>query len=145
MKVLTVIGYIILVSGFDSFFYGQHEYHNNLKWWFNPQWRYRILQKVVEVIGLAGVYFLAGLWCVAGCLMAHYFMLMDFLYYLWNRAAYQIFLFEQNKDNVFWLKRIYFSGYWLFPNSPTDFGFKVWKFNLSALAGFILAILSIFV
>lgn len=116
--------YVLYTSGFDSVLYPI----------VKPTWLYRIIQKILEGIGLYFVYTFSGIDAVGACLLCHYFMVMDFLYYVFRNEFYKLDEEFTGTDKVpYWLDRIYFSGRWVF-----QYGFTIKKFFLSALAGVML-------
>ncbi len=167
-KLFYFILYILYASGFDSYFYGRGE-KGKFKWLFknitlfgiSKPWRYRIIQKIWEVSGIVCVYLLSNpspfgyspfvkgrLLVVLPCLAAHYFMVLDRLYYVFNGQEKLLRDFEINHTDVWWLKNPWFSGKFFFAeNSPINErgagGFTVLKFNVSALIGLIISYLII--
>lgn len=115
--------YILYTSLFDSYL------HPRIK----PAWFYRVVQKFLELIGLYTVYYFYGIDTVAGCLVCHYFMVMDRLYYLIRSEEYVVQWYEGAGKVPDWLNRWYFSGLWLFRNY-----FTMHKFDLSAVSGFLI-------
>lgn len=121
---LVLLAYIIYASGFDSILYPI----------VKPTWVYRIIQKELEALGLLIVFLVSGIdWAVA-CLLPHYFMTMDYLFYVFRNEFKSLREEYEQKNKVpFWLNRIYFSGKWVF-----QYSFTVEKFALSALTGIVL-------
>jgi len=141
MKFLYITLYILYTSGFDSYFYGRGE-EGHFKWLFKyyllfgieVPLRYRVIQKINELSGIAAIYFLLGPWGVLACLIAHYFMVLDRIYYILNRQETSLQCFEEYNIHTDWLCRWWFSGKWFFRN-----GFTVSMFNLSAVTGLIVS------
>lgn len=144
-QLISITVYVLFTSGFDSYFYGRGE-KGYFMWLFKSfKWfgrdvpmRYRILQKTVELGGLTAVFIFGGFWCVAACLICHYFMLLDRLYYIFNGQEQNIKRLETNNEDPFWLTPIWFSGHFFFKN-----GFTVNKFNISALLGILISLIII--
>lgn len=67
---------------------------------------------------------------VIGVAWAYYFMTFERFYYRISNTLMDLFEYQIKKLDVFWLKRIYFSGHWLFQKE-----FIVWHFDLSAAIG----------
>lgn len=83
---------------------------------------------------------------LSGVIIAYYFMVYEYQYYKIAKQIKLLSVFEQfdpqtmSNTNTYWLKRIYFSGKWLFKtqkqqNGYTDFGFKQKKFYFSFILG----------
>lgn len=100
--------------------------------------RYRVFQKIILLgywITAHFVFYKHFTWwveavCLFGVLAAYYFMKFERKYYYWAGQEKLMYEYQINNVNVFWLKRIYFSGYWLFRK-----GFIGWKFDLSSAIG----------
>ncbi|KXK56237.1 MAG: hypothetical protein UZ05_CHB002000250 [Chlorobi bacterium OLB5] len=146
-QLISIAVYVLFTSGFDSYFYGRGE-KGYFKWlfkhfnWFGRDvpMRYRILQKTVELGGLTAVFIFGGFWCVAACLICHYFMLLDRLYYIFNGQEENIKKYEEQNGDPFWLTPFWFSGFFFFKN-----GFTVAKFNTSALIGIVISLIIIII
>jgi hypothetical protein len=144
-QIISITLYVLIVSGFDSYFYGRGE-KGYYKWLFKPfNWfgrevpiRYRVLQKILETTGLALVLVVTDIYCVIACLICHYFMLLDRLYYIFNGQENGLKEAERTNANMYWLKPIYFSGYFFFKDK-----FTVLKFNISAIIGILISIIII--
>jgi hypothetical protein len=67
---------------------------------------------------------------VIGIACAYYFMTFERFYYRISNTLMDLFEYQIKKLDVFWLKRIYFSGHWLFEKE-----FIVWRFDMSAAIG----------
>lgn len=132
MNTFYLLCYIIYTSGFDSVLYTR----------ISPTWLYRIIQKVLEGLGLAVLVWLShSWWMLLPALLCHYAMVMDRLYYEWRGEDSDLDKFQRGGIDVFWLKRWYFSGWWLFKNR-----FTVKRLNWSAVVGLAAAvILSFFI
>ena len=138
---------IILLTAFDALMYGYFYEKKKYKllfifWELSYKGKtvlpvYRIIQGVLDGAALYILYINYGVIPLVGFVLAWYLMLKEYLYYimLWQ---WQILLnYETYVEDTYWLKRIYFSGYWLFKN-----GFKFWRFTLSAAIGLALLIIS---
>ena len=149
MNIILLISLAII----DALLYGYYYEQKKNKLWFlfwelhykgrNILPVYRILQGSLDIIALHLVYTNSGLIPLIGFMAAWYLMLKEFSYYilLWQ---WQVMLdYENNNEDVYWLKRIYFSGYWLFKfprDSLHKYTFR--KFAISAVTGLILIIVS---
>lgn len=98
---------------------------------------YRILQGLLDTGAMYLVYENGGIIGLIGFMIAWYLMLKEFLYYVFMWQWQEMLNYETYAQDVYWLKRIYFSGYWLFRN-----GFKFKYFTGSAALGLIILILS---
>jgi hypothetical protein len=108
---------------------------------------YRVFQKSIIVIywGAAAVFFYLNfpfyiflIDVIGGVFLgAYYWMLYERKYYTMAGQEKHMYEYQVNKVDVYWLKRIYFSGYWLFRN-----GFTGWKFDLSAVIGLVILYLT---
>lgn len=98
---------------------------------------YRILQGLLDAGALYLIYDNSGIYALIGFAIAWYLMLKEFLYYVFMWQWQQMLNYETYAQDVYWLIRLYFSGYWLFKN-----GFKFKLFALSAVTGLILLIIS---
>ena len=97
---------------------------------------YRIFQGALDLLCLWYLWN-QSIWQLAGFCIAWYLMSKEYLYYI---IAGQIHLtreYEYTKADVYWLKRIYFSGWWLFRR-----GYNYGLFRYSAIIGFIALIIS---
>ena len=117
-----MIEYVLYTSIFDSILYPI----------VKPTWLYRVIQKILEGIGLYIVYIFLGFDGVAGCLICHYFLVQDRLFYLFRNEEDIINTYEytRGKARPFWLVRIYYSGAWLFKDY-----FSMHRFDYSAFIG----------
>jgi len=132
-KLLFVIAYIVFITLFDVYCYGiiyrekiQNENYNNTLWlWVfeesgsnsageNPDVpRYRIIQKAVEISGIAIIFYFCGLWVAIGLLISHYLLSYDMLYYIILNQTHLFKTFEQG-INTYWLTRPYQIGNFIF-------------------------------
>lgn len=106
---------------------------------------YRIFQKTILITfwGLSYLFFYKqfSLWIfiidfVIGILFgAYYWMVYERKYYKLGRQEYLLIEMHLNNNNPYWLKRIWFSGYWLFKSNGQDNGFRLWKFDMSFVIG----------
>ncbi len=157
-KLLFVIGYIILITLFDSYCYGiiyqqkiKREKYDNPVWtWVFKESgteyeggivtvpRYRIIQKMVEIGGLIAVFFFCGVWCAAGLLIAHYLLSFDLLFYivLGQTGSFEFF---ENHNLTYWLRYQYQAGYFLL--NP----FNAARFYIMGFSGAAIALLMCFI
>lgn len=100
---------------------------------------YRTIQGILDISSIYVVYHYNGLIPAMGFILSWYFMTKEYLYYvcLWQ---WQVILnYENNNEDVYWLKRIWFSGLWLFGNKYTFL-----KFTFSFILGLAILIISNF-
>jgi len=110
---------------------------------------YRVFQHSITVLfwGLAYIFFYSVLpfhfllfafdFLIGILAGSYYWMLYERLYY---RIAHQdgiMYSYQADHTDVYWLKRVWFSGLWLFKKE-----FAGWKFDMSALIGAIIMYLS---
>lgn len=98
---------------------------------------YRILQGLLDITAMYLVYTYSGLIPLIGFIVAWYLMLKEYLYYIFMWQWQELLNYETDVEDVYWLERVYFSGYWLFRN-----GFKFWRFTVSAVVGLGILIIS---
>lgn len=98
---------------------------------------YRVLQGSLDILVMYLIYDYTGLYGLIGFVIAWYLMLKEFLYYVFMWQWQNLLNFETYDIDTYWLKRLYFSGYWLFKK-----GFKFKLFAGSAIAGLIILIIS---
>ena len=118
-------------------------------WWVKWDWwewlfegsfgkvpRYRILQKVIEISGLAAVWYFGSWVQVIGILWAFYFMANELGYYV---LLGQMWLPRENYigKEVPWMRNWFQSGCWLFQKE-----YSYLKFLVSAFIGVIGIIVS---
>jgi len=115
-----MIEYVLYTSIFDSILYPI----------VKPTWLYRVIQKTLEGIGLYIVYIFLGFDGVAGCLICHYFLVQDRLFYLFRNEEDVVRKYEGAGEVPEWLDRWYFSGKWLFKDY-----FSIHKFDYSLFIG----------
>jgi len=115
-----MIEYVLYTSIFDSILYPI----------VKPTWLYRVIQKTLEGIGLYIVYIFLGFDGVAGCLICHYFLVQDRLFYLFRNEEDVVRKYEGAGEVPKWLDRWYFSGKWLFKDY-----FSMHKFDYSLFIG----------
>jgi len=157
-KLFFVIGYIILITMFDSYSYGviyqqkiKHEGYNNPVWtWVFKETgteyeggiisvpRYRIIQKIVEIGGLIVVFYFCGVWCTAGLLIAHYLLSFDLLFYI-VLGQTGSFTFFEKYNLTYWLRYQYQAGYFLL--NP----FNAVRFYIMGLSGITIALMTCFI
>ena len=98
---------------------------------------YRLLQGLLDVVAMYLVYDNMGIIGLIAFMVAWYCMLKEFLYYVFLWQWQNLLNYETYAEDTYWLKRIYFSGYWLFRS-----GFKFKLFAVSAVIGLIILIIS---
>lgn len=140
-KVLFVLGYIIIITLFDSYSYGII-YQQKIKKenYSNPVWswvfkesgservnehitvpHYRIIQKTIEITGALIVFYFCGLWCFIGILISHYLLTYDLLFYIVLNQTYFFHEF-QYQYTPYWLQNWYQAGYLVLkPFNPVIF------------------------
>lgn len=69
---------------------------------------------------------------VLGVAWAYYFMLYERKFYTIADIVDELTRYQRERENVYWLKRKWFYGYFCFRNE-----FLVWEFDKSAFIGFI--------
>src|SRR5512146_285790 len=99
VKLIFVLSYIILITLFDSYFYGivyqqkikEEGYTNSVySWVFQESTqngiisvpRYRVIQKTIEIADLIIILYYCEFWCAIGLLIAHYLLSFDLLFYI---------------------------------------------------------------
>jgi len=82
-----------------------------------------------------------------GLLACYYAMVFERKYYTIGKQEYLLSRYQETNENVYWLKRWYFAGYWLFMPVESsgdadgwetvhiDNGFRLWKFDLAYYIG----------
>lgn len=157
-KLLFVIGYIILITLFDSYCYGiiyqqkikQEKYDNPVWIWVFKEsgaeceggivtvTRYRVIQKIIEITGLIIVFYFCGVWCTAGLLIAHYLLSFDLMFYI-VLGQTDSFAFFENYNLTYWLRYQYQAGYFLL--NP----FNAARFYIMGFFGIAIALMMCFV
>ena len=117
IKILFVLGYIIIITLFDSYSYGiiyqqkikQEGYSNPVwSWVFQESGQeangehitvphYRIIQKTIEITGALIVFYFCGFWCFIGLLISHYLLSYDLLFYI---VLNQTYLFHEFQYSI---------------------------------------------
>ena len=115
-----MIEYVLYTSIFDSILYPV----------VKPTWLYRIIQKLLEGIGIYAVYTFWGIDTVVACLVCHYFLVQDRLFYLLRNEEDVVRWYEGAGKVPDWLNKPYFSGYWMFKDY-----FSMHRFDLSLFIG----------
>jgi len=143
MNIILLISLAVL----DAFLYGYfYEQKKNKLWilFWELEFKgrvivpvYRMLQGTLDIVALYLVYTNGGIIPLIGFIVAWYCMLKEYLYYIFMWQWQEMLNYETYAEDTYWLKRIYFSGLWLFRS-----GFKFWRFTLSAIAGLIILIIS---
>ena len=104
--------------------------------------KYRVMQNGILLLYWTAAYWLFYVhfpWWVTvidvggGLVSAYYCMVWERLYYKIGGQDKEIYEYQSKNEDVYWLKRIYFSGKWLFAG-----GFAGWKFDVSAAIGLII-------
>jgi hypothetical protein len=117
---------------------------------------YRALQWALDGLALYWLYKTETLTDIAVLLIAIYFMTKEGMYYIYLWQFKTVKGYEQyvikdgviNNENTYWLKRLYFAGWFLFPtttNEPlhlTDYGFRARVFWFSFSTGWLILILN---
>jgi hypothetical protein len=140
-RILFVLGYIILITLFDSYSYGiiyqqkikQENYTNPVwSWVFKESGQeangehvtvpyYRIIEKSIEIIGALIIFYYCGFWCFLGILISHYLLTYDLLFYLILNQTYLFHEF-QYQNSPYWLQNWYQVGYFVLqPFNPMMF------------------------
>ena len=162
VKVLFILGYIILITLFDSYSYGiiyqqkiKKENYSNPVWsWVFQESKplplvkgeaegvehvtvphYRIIQKTIEITGALIIFYFCGFWCFIGLLISHYLLAYDLLFYI---VLNQINLFHEFQYSFapYWLQNWYQVGYLVLrPFNPVVF----W---ICGIGGMVIALLS---
>jgi len=117
-----MIEYVLYTSIFDSILYPV----------VKPTWLYRIIQKLLEGIGLYAVYTFWGIDTVVACLVCHYFLVQDRLFYLLRNEEDVVRWYEGAGKVPDWLNKWYFSGKWMFKDY-----FSMHRFDLSLFIGLV--------
>ena len=117
-----MIEYVLYTSIFDSILYPV----------VKPTWLYRIIQKLLEGIGIYAVYTFWGIDTVVACLVCHYFLVQDRLFYLLRNEEDVVRWYEGAGKVPDWLNKWYFSGYWMFKDY-----FSIHRFDLSLFIGLV--------
>ena len=143
MNIILLISLAIL----DALLYGYFYEQRKNKLWFlfwELQYRgrvivpvYRILQGALDIAAMYLVYDNSGITGLIAFIVAWYLMLKEMLYYVFMWQWQNLLNYETYAEDTYWLKRIYFSGYWLFKK-----GFKFKLFAGSAAIGLIILIIS---
>lgn len=97
--------------------------------------RYRIWQKVLEILFLILIYCFSGFWAAMGILWAHYWISLDYGYYV---VLHQLADARAYADAP-WLRKWYQAG-WIFLKP-----YKYWKFKVCAYIGIAGLIISNFI
>lgn len=143
MNIILLISLAILDALLYGYFYEQKKCKLWVLFW-ELKYRgravvpvYRLLQGLLDIGSMYLIYTQSGLISLIGFILAWYLMLKEYLYYiiLWQWQV--ILTYEDELQDVYWLKRIYFSGFWLFKKK---YSFK-W-FTVSAILGLIILIIS---
>ena len=157
-KLLFVIGYIIIITLFDSYCYGiiyqqkikqDNNNHPVWTWVFKESGteyeggivtvpRYRVIQKIIEITGLIIVFYFCGVWCTAGLLIAHYLLSFDLLFYVVLGQTGSLAFFEKY-NLAYWLRYQYQAGYFLL--NP----FNAVRFYVMGFSGIAVALMMCFV
>lgn len=140
----------------DVYCYKEHYEAKNLNNWF---WKflfkeykiglvwYRIFQHGLAVIFWYVAYVLfyshfplyAQLVELAGLMIAYYAMCFEYDFYIIGKQQDLLLQYQRENENVYWLKKLYFSGYWLFMEVEhmnfIDHGYRLEKFQWSVLVG----------
>jgi len=143
MNIILLISLAIL----DALLYGYFYEQRKNKLWFlfwELQYRgrvivpvYRMLQGALDIAAMYLVYDSSGIIGLIAFIIAWYLMLKEMLYYVFMWQWQNLLNYETYAEDTYWLKRIYFSGYWLFKK-----GFKFKLFAGSAAIGLIILIIS---
>ncbi|MCI0449242.1 MAG: hypothetical protein L0Y79_05555 [Chlorobi bacterium] len=156
-KLVFVAAYIAIITFFDVYCYGiiykqkiQSENYNPPQagwlWVFeesgsnsageNPDVpRYRIIQKAVEISGIAIIFYICGLWAAIGLLLSHYLLSYDLLYYIILNQTHLFKIFEKG-INAYWLTRPYQIGYFILKPFNSLYFYTSGFIGLAAAIGF---------
>ena len=101
---------------------------------------YRIFQGILDIGSMYWVYKQRGIYQLIGMILAWYFMVKEMLYYIILNQWDLLYSFQTYNIDVYWLKRVWFSGLWIFAN-----GFTVDNFIVSFAVGITFLIISNFI
>jgi hypothetical protein len=137
---------LIPLAILDGFFFGYcYENKQWFKTWLFKEFQfkgitivpfYRLLQGTLDIIAIYLTYDWFGLWNTLAMLVAWYLMFKEYAYYIFMNQLRYLEIFEEENLNVYWLKRFYFSGWFLFKDK-----FTVKKFQLSFILSVIILII----
>lgn len=99
---------------------------------------YRIFQGLLDIGAIWFVLYKRGVWQAGAMVLSWYFMIKECLYYVFIGDLIQMQYY--NGLHLYWLERIWFSGFWIFYN-----GFNLTLFVLSAGIGLSALIISNFI